>query len=217
MKKLALVLAASALAVGSASANISTGFYLGSALGYGATVGKFTDNTVTGSADVGSGSGNIGVHVGYGWVTNCVYWGGELAYTFENARVNNTFEQATGTDSVILKRSGYFGAALRGGYLFTPNTMMYIRLGGNWSNWKLKDTLRGNFNLTNQGNGSKNRMSFVPGFGMETAVHKHVYVRIEYTYEFGPGVMAANPSVVGSTQVGNIRAQTGKVGLSYKF
>lgn len=233
MKKLALAIVGLAGVVSAANANIGTGFYLGAAGGYGSTVGKYTQQGtlggngapaqpgagVNGSIDIGGNAANLGAFVGYGWVQNCLYFGGEFGYTFENTKINDTLGQATGRHAAILKRSGYFNVALRGGYLFTPNTMLYIRLGTNWGKWKLDDSLNA-FNQANPGSGSKNRMSFAPGVGLETAVHKNVYVRVEYTYEYGPSVRARSTNA-GFTNnyanVGSIRSQSAKLGVAYKF
>lgn len=227
MKKLALALVASTFVAGAASANIGTGFYLGAHVGYGATTGKFTavDTTgtaVAGSTDVGGNAANIGIHGGYGWVSGCLYFGGEVAYTFENTKINGTLANNATNGGTQLKRNGYFGAALRAGYLFTPNTMLYVRLGGNWGKWTLRDS--GNqlntFTIANTGRGSKNRLSFAPGVGLETAIHKNVYLRGEYVYEFGPSVRATNGATGfsrASSNVGTIRSQSFKLGLSYKF
>jgi outer membrane immunogenic protein len=206
MKKLALALVASTVALSAAHATHSTGFYLGVHGGYGSLTAKITNSATTGSDDIGSGFGNIGVHGGYGWVTGCLYLGGELSYTFQNAKTNYN---SVGSQ-LQLKRNGYARAALRGGYLLTPTAMGYITLGGNW----------GKYNLTaNNGalalSGSKNRLSFAPGVGFETAFHKNVYLRFEYTYEFGPSVRAANGA--NFVNAGTIREQSGKIGLSYKF
>jgi len=206
MKKLALALVASAFAVTGASANIGTGFYLGAGVGYGATTGKLTGQlagvAVPGSTDFGGNAANIGVFGGYGWVTGCLYFGGEIGYTFENTKVSDT----TGGISTQLKRNGYFNAALRGGYLFTPNTMLYVRLGGNWGKWNLKSQ-----NVS----GSKNRLSFAPGLGLETAFHKNVYLRVEYVHDFGPSVRATSGNTF--VNVGTLRNQSAKIGLAYKF
>lgn len=213
MKKLALALVASTVVLGATHANhISTGFYLGAHAGYGSLTGKLTTSAVNGaSTDFGSGFGNIGIHGGYGWVTGCLYLGGELSYTFENAKANTTLG---GNGNLQLKRNGYARAALRGGYLFTPSTMGYIALGGNWGKYTLNDSA----NFANATSGSKNRLSFAPGVGVETAVHKNVYLRLEYNYEFGPSVRAVNSANTSNfTNVGTIRNQSGKVGLSYKF
>jgi opacity protein-like surface antigen len=103
--------------------------------------------------------------------------------------------------------------------------MGYIRLGGNWSKYKVTDAgiggsgLNGNaFSNSVTASGSKNSFVFAPGVGLETAVHRHVYLRVEYTYEFGPNVRATNATFPNaSTTVSNVRNQSGKIGLAYKF
>ncbi|MGV8947864.1 MAG: outer membrane protein [Candidatus Paracaedibacter sp.] len=215
MKKLALALVASTVALSAANANISTGFYLGATAGYGATSGKTTAQinnvAITGSQDIGGNAANIGIIGGYGWVTGCMYYGGEIGYSFENTKIRDTYGLAnTGSDE--LKRNGYFNAALRGGYLFTPNTMFYVRLGANWGKWTLNVT-RPNSTIS----GSKNRMSFTPGLGLETAIHKNVYLRVEYNYEFGPSVRAKSNDGTSFANIGTIRTQSAKIGLAYKF
>eukprot|EP01099_Mayorella_cantabrigiensis_P003504 TRINITY_DN2678_c0_g2_i1.p2 TRINITY_DN2678_c0_g2~~TRINITY_DN2678_c0_g2_i1.p2 ORF type:complete len:134 (+),score=1.68 TRINITY_DN2678_c0_g2_i1:145-546(+) len=132
MKKLALALVASTVALGATQASIGTGFYLGAHVGYGSTTGKATSQlggvATPGSRDIGGNAANIGIMGGYGWVTGCLYFGGELGYTFENTKIRDNLSNLNlGTQE--LKRNGYFNAALRGGYLLNPNTMMYVRLG----------------------------------------------------------------------------------------
>lgn len=222
MKKLALALVATAFVIGAADAKqIKTGFYAGFHGGYGSNNAKFsgqTATTVPGSLDIGSGAGNLGLHGGYGYVCNCFYVGGEVSYTWENAKISNTLDNASG--GTELKRNGYARIALRGGWLFSPTTMGYIALGGNWGKWTLSDN--GNngsfFNQNTPGSGSKNRLSFAPGVGLETAVARNVYLRAEYTYEWGPSVRATNSALPNtSITASNIRSQSGKLGLSYKF
>lgn len=235
MKKLALALVASTAVMASATqANIATGFYVGVHGGYGATTAKSSGIEATningiapgttnpGSTDIGSVAPNLGLMGGYGWVTGCMYYGGELAYTFEPIKITDTMGQTAPQGGVFnkaeLKRSGYFHAGLRGGYLFTPNTMFYIRLGANLSKWYLNDTLNNGFSTNVPGSGSKVRITVTPGLGLETAIHQHVYLRVEYLFEFGPSVSARNSSAsAGSTTTSNVRSQSGKVGLSYKF
>jgi opacity protein-like surface antigen len=235
MQKLALALITSTAVMASATyANIATGYYVGVHGGYGATTAKTTGilatttdgfppgTSVPGSTDIGGSAPNLGLMGGYGWVTGCMYYGGELAYTFEPVKINDTDGQNAPNggifDKAVLKRSGYFHAGLRGGYLFTPNTMFYIRLGVNFSKWNLNDSLNNGFSTIFPASGSKNRLTVTPGLGLETAIHQHVYLRVEYMYEFGPSVSARNSNTpLGSTTMSNIRSQSGKVGLSYKF
>jgi opacity protein-like surface antigen len=225
MKKIALALVASTIVAGATQANIGTGFYLGAHVGYGASTGKYSipagvgfapGNVQPGSNDIGGTAANIGIHGGYGWVTGCLYLGGEVAYTFENTKMNTSLY--SNTINLKLQRNGYFNLAVRGGYLFTPNTMMYVRLGGNWGKWTMTDSYASNFTVANPGKGSKNRLSFAPGFGLETAIHKNVYLRGEYVYEFGPSIDAKNANFPDTrSRVANIRSQSFKLGLSYKF
>jgi outer membrane immunogenic protein len=221
MKKLALALVATAFVIGAADAKqIQTGFYAGIHGGYGANTAKFnaqTNPASPGSVDIGSGAGNLGIHGGYGYVSHCLYVGGEVSYTWENAKISNNFGQQNGR--VELKRNGYARVALRGGWLFSPTTMGYIALGGNWGKWTLNDNANnGNFGVNTPGSGSKNRFSFAPGVGLETAVARNVYLRAEYTYEWGPSVRAVNQAVPNiSDTASNIRSQSAKLGISYKF
>lgn len=221
MKKLTLALVASAVTVSAASANhIGTGFYLGAAGGYGSTTAKLQGQNAAGSignADMGSGQGNIGIFGGYGYVTGCLYIGGEIGYTFESTKINSNLFPPTAGGQTQLKRNGYASAALRGGYLFTANTLGYVRLAGNVGKWTLNDNFNV-FSATNPGSGSKNTITFAPGVGLETAVHKNVYLRVEYNYEFGPNVRATNGAMPNlSISATTIRNQSGKVGLAYKF
>lgn len=231
MKKLVLALVSSVVVAGAASAHgahINTGWYLGIHGGWSATTSKFTyfdaaQAVNSGSGEEGSNTGNFGVHGGYGYVTGCFYVGGELAYTFDSVKVTTTLGQMAGFSQTQLKRNGYGRGAVRGGYLFTPSTMGYVTLGGNWGRWTANDTLSSaNFSNANPAFGRQNRLSFAPGLGLETAVHRNVYLRIEYTYEFGPGVqLRGNPSIAGNnnrfSNFGTVRQQATKLGLSYKF
>lgn len=223
MKKLALALVASAVALSATNANtLGTGFYAGLHTGFGAVTAKATGkiNNVAqaqGSFDVGNTAANIGLMAGYGVVQNCLYFGGEAAYTFENHKITDSLGTTALLGSSQLKRNGYFEVAVRGGYIVAPSTMLYVRLGARWGKWSLNDSLNNGFTNAAPASGSKNRVSFAPGLGLETAVHKNVYLRVEYTYEFGPSVRATRTNNNGFSNLGTIRTQSGKIGLAYKF
>ena len=231
MKKLALALVVSAVTLSATeSKQLTSGFYLGLNAGVGATTSKFSSTNsdapfadAAGSIDMGNTNANLGIYGGYGWIQNCLYIGGEVGYTFSNEKIRSSYQTLAGFGNMELKRNGYGLVALRGGYLYTPSTMLYLRLAGHWGKWSLRDTLNGGFNLNNPGTGSKNRFSFAPGVGLETAVHKNVYLRVEYNYEFGPSVRATNPNHAtvaarrAFSNMSSIRSQSGKIGLAYKF
>lgn len=225
MKKFALALVTSAATGSMAHANITTGYFAGVQVGCGLTTGKYTTtnatgNSFSGSTDVGAKAKNIGLIGGYGWVCKHLYMGAEAAYTFENSPIRHTLGNSDTRGGAHLKRTGYFNVAVRTGYVVTPQTLFYIRMGVNWSKWNFRDAGApgpNGFTQSTTGRGSKARLTLVPGVGLETAVHKHVYARLEYSYEFGPQVRATNNSVQAFSTIGAIRNQSVKLGVAYKF
>lgn len=228
MNKWVAVLVTTTICMGATNANITTGSYFGMSAGYGAGSARLSTTKANaagvfaggaaGARDVGTTAVNIGAHLGYGWVANCFYFGGEFAYTYDNPKISDNIDFFGTSGQMMLKRTGYVQAAFRGGYMFVSNSHFYIRLGGNFSKWSITDSLNGQFNTARSGKSSKTRLSFSPGFGLEAAVHPNVYVRVEYVYEFGPSIRATNNSVSNAyTNAGVLRTQSGKMGLSYKF
>lgn len=230
MKNLALALIASTVALSGTKATIDSGFFLGGAVGYGSIKGQYSipgatpGNAISGSQSVGDSSFNGGIHAGYGEVKNCFYLGCEIGATYDNSKIKNTLNGFVNGAALVgqyqLKRDWYLNVALRGGYLIAPTTMAYLRLGVNASKWTFSDTnsLTGPFSPGSPSSGSKNSISFAPGIGVEAALNKHLYVRLEYTYEFAPSLIATNVFIAGqATRVSNIRSQATKVGLFYRF
>lgn len=222
MKKFTLALVASTLLLAPVNAHISTGFYLGAHAGYDTTTATNTaqQNGVTNDGDlqVGSSNGIFGIHGGYGWVQSCLYVGGDVGYTFGRTKLRDSLKNPGTPGEATLKRDGYFRAAFRGGYLFTPNTLLYFTLGMNWSKWKFNDTLNNGFTPAAPGTASKSKVSFAPGLGLETVIHKNVYLRFDYFYEFSTSLRAVNSSLGGSfSQLSTIRSQSLRMGISYKF
>jgi opacity protein-like surface antigen len=222
MKKLTLALVASTLILTNANAHISTGFYLGAHAGYDTTTATNTSQqlgvTNSGDIQVGSSNGIIGIHGGYGWVQSCLYVGGDFGYTFGRTKLRDSMANPGTPGEATLKRDGYFRAAFRAGYLFTPNTLLYITLGTNLSKWNYNDTLNNGFNQTIPGTASKNKFTFAPGVGLETVIHRNVYLRFDYFYEFGTSLRAVNSRNGNAySQLSTIRSQSLRMGISYKF
>lgn len=232
MKRLALAFVAYTVGISAVQAHngfISTGPYLGIAAGYTGVSGKYSvpgsgagNPPIYGTLDVGGTAPSIGIYGGYGVVNNCLYYGAEIAYTFENLKMSDSLNTSIYPSSGLsqLKRNGYFNAALRGGYLIVPASMVYIRLGLSWGRWTYNDSnfYVGPFQTTAPGSGSKSRITVVPGIGSETALTKNFYLRLEYSYEFGPTLTATNSSVPASiTKVSSVQSHMGKVGLTFKF
>ena len=227
MKKLALALVAATAFAGAASADITTGFYLGAGIGANSLTAPFTNtgsNTfnINGNAVTLSGvsNGNIGrnrfegsIYGGYGYVTGCTYVGGELGYTFTGGKANanaivnirnanNTLNQ-TAAANLSVERRNVINAALILGQKFSPSTMVYVRLGMNSTQYRENITATGATTINNQ----KRKISFAPGFGIEGAVTKNVRVRLQYVYDLGNSLPAT----------GKVKSQATTLGVAYKF
>jgi opacity protein-like surface antigen len=220
MKKLILSLVLTTVAVTPVSAEcMGTGFYLGGNLGMGNAAtrvsGQYNAPTISGQYD--NDAGNIGFHFGYGHIMSCWYLGAEAFYSFERLVIRNTLGGAGG--AVDLRRNGHYGLAIRGGYMFTPSTLFYIRFGTHLGRWILTDSA--NFPAPNQARASRNSLNFSPGVGMETAVYKNITLRGEWFYESGPNLTVANavvaPVATNWTNAGKLRYNTYRLGVSYKF
>lgn len=224
MKKLALVLAATT-AFTAAQANIGTGFYIGAHTGFDsvatdmeATSPLLLGGTSVNKAHMGRGNANVGLFAGYGMVNGCFYYGGELGYTFSSTKIRSTPDSTAANQFIELKRSGYFNAAVRLGYLFSQNTMGYVRLGVNWGKWNLRDTVNAG-TVAAPVSASKNSASFAPGVGIETALNRNVSLRAEWTYEFGRNLRVNNAAAPTTTftTAKSIRTSSFKLGIAYRF
>lgn len=202
MKKLALALVASSFVAGTASADISTGFYLGAGIGGNSTSSNVSIPNVGGVAGANA-SANLGRHNidgtifgGYGFVTGCTYLGGELGFTFTGGKANASVDAtvAGGTlTTVTAERRNVIKAAFLVGQKFTPSTMAFIRLGMNNADIRI--------------NGDKKRkFSFAPGVGVRTAVTKNVELTFQYEYDLG----AKHRDV-------KVKTQAATLGVAYKF
>lgn len=196
MKKLALALAATTILAGSAVANISTGFYLGAHVGMRAPTGEARwhgtrgVNNAYAKHDIGSRNGSIGLQGGYGMVNGCVYFGGELYYTFVDDSIKSRTAFAGFRARAKLHRNGVYGLKGRLGGLLTPSTMFFVSAAVQGGKWKARASVTApNLGGVHTRHGfrhhNKNNWTFVPGVGFETAVNKNVYFGGEYTYEFG--------------------------------
>lgn len=200
MKKLALALVAASTFVTAASADLTTGYYLGVGVG---------GNNMSVPVTIGGNSVNLGrgrfegsVYGGYGYVSGCTYLGAELGYTFTGGKAS--LNTALG-NSLSIERRNIINAAFLVGQKFSPSTMFYIRLGMNSNQYRFKAV-----NVVNpalSANENKRKISFAPGFGLEGAVTKNVRVRVQYVYDLGNSVEGT----------GKIKTQTTTLGVAYKF
>ncbi|WP_032112729.1 outer membrane protein [Candidatus Paracaedibacter symbiosus] len=209
MKKLALALVASSFVAGAATADINTGFYLGAGIGAGSVNANIQDsvNNLDVKSNIGRSRIEGSLYAGYGFVTGCTYLGGEFGYTFAGAKVGQsvTVGNLAGSGFTIQQRN-IWNFAVLAGQKVSPSTMIYARLGLNLANYKL-EAFETDAGVTTQYPGdSKNKASFAPGLGIETAVTKNVRVRLQYVYDLG--------AKIGDS---NVRAQSATLGVAYKF
>lgn len=199
MKKLALALAVTSFVAGAASADISTGFYLGAGVGGNSTNASLS-GTVLNVANVNTTVGRHNIEGtifgGYGFVTGCTYLGGELGFTFTGGKAKFNADASAvglGTMEGTIERRNVIKAALLVGQKFTPSTMGFIRLGMNNADLRI--------------NGDKKRkFSFAPGVGLRTAVAKNLELTFQYEYDLG----AKHKNV-------KVKTQAATIGLAYKM
>jgi|GEM_PF-2150919 len=267
MKKLttALLAAAAISTAAFAEGNMaSSGFYLGANVGVANTNVKYSyanQNTVQvtfGNANVVPGSafqqnfkstggkmaGIFGVFAGYGVVVGQgAYFGGEVYGGLDSTKAvpydDSASAQSVGFFKSQVKRSNFYGLAARVGYMITPSTLAYVRLGLEGGKWQAQvipnaATISATTASTpaqkaasNQTfSKSKSGISFTPGLGLEAYVAKNVFLRAEYSYLFGPSITVnqdvngyGNLVINGTNVVHNfkITQHQFKIGVGYKF
>lgn len=213
MKKFALALIA-ATAISSANAEIGSGLYLGAnasmnALSSDVTFTDLNDNS-TSSTDSGRHRPGLGMYIGYGIASGCMYYAGEMGYQFLNSSFS--FADTEPNDPGVrgkFKIDHQFNLAFRVGYKFTPATVGYIRLGANWGRMKLSTNIA---RLSD----SKSRFSFAPGLGVETSIARNWIGRMEWTYDLGRSFKRTAPGVV-AFDADRVHTQSVRLGLAYKF
>lgn len=215
MKKILMAVLGITAAIHSASADVRTGFYMGATAALNSQSGKakLTDPTVSffGKYDMGRHRLGGGVFMGYGFLCNCLYFAGELAYNYANnsascRETNGNFTRLRLTNKHIFNFAGLIG------YKLTPSSVGYIRLGGNWSEPKVKSIINGT-----SVNREKPVLSFVPGLGMETSINRNIRVRLEYTYDFGRKLSRKHHITEKRVSVHRMNTHSAKVGVAWVF
>lgn len=164
---------------------LKDGFYLGAQVGYDSYRARVNTTTTLG-ADVVSINPPInavgfvgGLLAGYGqYVNEMFYLGGEVFVNDSGAEssTNVTVNGLTAT-SKVTANLGY-GVSLLPGYKLNDESLLYIRLGYNWSQMKIQGS--------SPTGGSASRTNTVGGFnyglGLESLIYQNWSVRTEYTH-----------------------------------
>lgn len=262
MKKLttALLAAAALTTAAFAEGSAGTGFYLGASAGVANTNVKYSyvseqpkasGTTQNFNSQSGKMAGLFGAFAGYGMVVGQgAYVGGEVYGGFDTTKVTPYDDSATNTvglnpngfHKTTVKRSNFYGLAARLGYMVTPSTLAYIRLGVEAGKWTaqvvpnqaaVSASASANAATSAQTasalatvSKSKNSISFAPGLGLETYINKNLFIRAEYSYLFGPSITAIqdttavqNSYINGNSMKHTIKISQHafKIGVGYKF
>lgn len=257
MKKLttALLVAAALTTAVSADGGSNGGFYLGANAGVANTNVKYSYVSVSPAVGPtlatqnynntsGKMAGLFGVFAGYGMnVGQGAYVGGEVYGGLDTTKVtpyDDSGSTVNGYHKTTVKRTNFYGLAARLGFMVTPSTLAYIRLGveaGKWTTQVTPNQAALNLAVNQAVAGvlgtdasavskTKNSINFAPGLGMEVSVNKNLFVRAEYSYLFGPSITAiqgtsklANTYMNGQSMnhTTKISQHAFKIGVGYKF
>jgi opacity protein-like surface antigen len=188
MKKyIMFALAATALNATTPTETIASkfsGFYTGVQAGINTTQNTFQVTANKNRVKYGSQSWLGGLFAGYGvGVGKSVYIGGEV---FRNLVDNKIFFADTPFCKVSLKNAGNIGAKLRFGYVVSPQTMVFLGLGLEYSEWVLKSDYKIPAGMTPGINEvtktEKRSVVFSPSVGTDIYLNNHVFLRPEYSY-----------------------------------
>ena len=189
MKKL-VILASTAMALNASTPTENdssklSGFYTGVQAGINTNQSTFHEvvwkkNRVKYGADSGIG----GLFAGYGVGAGKNMYVGVEAYV--NLVKNKTFFVDTPFFKASLKNNGNIGAKIRLSYTVSPQAMIFLGLGVEYSEWTLKNERKTppeympGINQTTKT--EKRNIAFCPSVGVDLYLNNHVFLRPEYTY-----------------------------------
>lgn len=229
MRKL-LLLCATAGIISTAHADHHLGnIYVGPFIGMGVTEGKFkmNDNDAFHNKRIGDKGFLGGLLLGYAYPCKNLFMGFELLGNFDTTKdtIINEGTVSTGrNESFKLKNRASYGFSARLGYRTHSDTVFFVRLGGEWSHYKLSYAASsvnpaGELSASN----SKTKFAFVPGIGIEAPIDGRWRVRLEGKYRLPQKVsFTTGSSTAGFTyEDSHVRARTSQtsviIGATYSF
>lgn len=214
LRAIGLLSAGVAFVWASAAQADDTGFYLGAQAGYGSAVFDQTRTTTNGATTWGpqnlGGDGFVGgVFGGYGRAFGSFYLGGEGS--FEVGKIESNFSDSTGySRSVSLNET--INLSVRPGYLITPQTLAYGRVGWARSKFKVSQQQNGDLPSTDEWIDG-----VVVGLGVEQEVTKTIGLRIDYRHTFYTDEPTNTNTAGTRTDKYDIDSNVVTVGVLYKF
>ena len=175
MKKGLTSLALAGLVSTSAIAKINDGLYVGG--GVGVTDGRhrvhLDESSTSSDFTVDQQKFALAVLLGFGWVFDKFYVGGELDVAYSphkgTADINVNATGPTGARVSVSTNFGY-GAALRLGYLLMDCCMVFVRIGCEMRKFNAKVDLVNN--VADDVDQSFTKVGIVPGIGFETCINE---------------------------------------------
>lgn len=232
------------------------GFYLGASGGLGATQGKSkvgsvgSDPAFTFSKEAKYSANGFmaGLIAGYNRQFNNFVLGLDLYGGADTTKedVFNTIPSSDGNlfgyyAKLSLKKKAYFGFAPRAGFMVTPSTLLYVKVGAEMGKWEYTitpDAAQINAFTTATAvqkaasaktvTTSSSKLRLAPGLGLEMYKGKMLF-RMEYTYLAGPTIKASQDYSAWRTEETNdvlatfmnheakITQHQIKLGVAYKF
>ena len=193
------------------------------------------------SADLGDAMVMGNIFVGYGMTFQSKYYlGAEIFGRYSPLRAETKNETDVYGDfsqvdmNAKLSNDFVFGGLIRGGYLISPKTLLYVLVGVNGAPFKHEWNASGVDDATDiawQDKGSKTstKAAIMPGVGIEEMITSKLSLRAQYTYSFYFGDITHSkaesgtlpgpyPYTVGDKQtIKNLANGSFDVDLSYHF
>ena len=187
MKKLVIApIAATALNTTASAENCASnfsGFYAGVQAGVNYTKSELKNVDTKGTDSNNKTSIIGGLFTGYGMgIGQSMYVGGEVYGNLNRNKV--LWLSPNGQAEITTQNNGNIGAKVRLGYVFSPQTMVFLGLGLDHGQWKVKLNYRGTVvrGVDSEYTKTISKVAFSPSIGTEIYMNKHVFVRGEYTY-----------------------------------
>ena len=202
-----------------------SGFYAGIQAGMNSSHSTRTLGTEKDKARYGDQSILGGFYTGYGMgIGNCAYVGGEVYVNFHNTSIkyqdDTSDENIRGVLTPVERKHTAqnifnIGGKVRFGYTLSPQAMIFLGLGIEYSPWKLKYTRKVGNASEKTVSGTKNMYAFTPSVGTDVFMTKNFFVRGEYTY-VAPSMVKLKDDNGGMAKH-NINQHRFVLGLGYKF
>lgn len=184
---------------------LQSGIYLGGQVGYDSyrvrananvpAVGFSTNPALNATGFVG------GLFAGYGqYFSDYYYLAGEVLGNYSGASTSWSVTSASGTLNSNFNAYGTWGLALLPGIKLNNDSLLYVRLGYDWTRLKASSSFTTAAGAVTSGSTSNWSGGFVYGLGLESLIYQNWSMRTEYShtnnnnFSSNSGVTSWNPA-----------------------